>query len=159
MGETHSLLPLPVPVVPTHRRRTYARNGFVYGTVLILVALHFLYHNHALTIVHTSSSVPINAENTLARCRALDTVPGPPSHFHSRASSDRYVPGTHVTLILNARIWTGAQNGTETIEGHIYFDKGVFKGVGGIDVNAVKKLHSRNHLDIVDAKGAWVTPG
>ena len=159
MGETHSLLPLPAPVVPRHPRRPDACRRFVYGTVLIFVALHFLYYNHAFTIVHTSSSVPINAENILARCRALDTVPGPSSHFHSRASSDRYVPGTHVTLILNARIWTGAQNGTETIEGHIYFDKGIFKGVGGIDVNAVKRLHSQNHLDIVDAKGAWVTPG
>ncbi|KAH9001980.1 carbohydrate esterase family 9 protein [Lactarius hatsudake] len=90
---------------------------------------------------------------------ALDTVPGPSSHFYSRASSDRYVPGTRATLVLNARIWTGGQNGTEITEGHVYSDKGIFKGVGSLDVNAIKMLHSRDSLDIVDAKGAWVTPG
>ncbi|KAH9083405.1 carbohydrate esterase family 9 protein [Lactarius deliciosus] len=137
---------MPASVVPTNRRRPYIRNRFVYGTVLVLVALQFLYSHHALTIGHTSS-VPIHAENTLARCRALDIVPGPSSHFYSRASSDRYVPGTRATLVLNARIWTGGQNGTEIIEGHVYFDKGIFKGVAW------------DSLDIVDAKGAWVTPG
>ncbi|KAI9463526.1 carbohydrate esterase family 9 protein [Lactarius psammicola] len=140
MGE-YSQLPMPVP---TSRRRPYARR--------------FFYSHHALTIAHTSS-VPIHAENILARCRALDTVPGPSSHFYSRTSSDRYVPGTRATLILNARIWTGGQNGTEIIEGHVYLDKGIFKGVGGLDVNAVKMLHNQDSLDIIDAKGAWVTPG
>ncbi|KAH9176445.1 carbohydrate esterase family 9 protein [Lactarius sanguifluus] len=157
MGE-YSQLPMPASVVPTNRPRPYVRNRFIYGTVLVLVALQFLYSYHALTIGHTSS-VPIHAENTLARCRALDTVPGPSSQFYSRASSDRYVPGTRATLVLNARIWTGGQNGTEIIEGHAYFDKGIFKGVGSLDVNAIKMLHSRDSLDIVDAKGAWVTPG
>ncbi|KAH9040638.1 carbohydrate esterase family 9 protein [Lactarius pseudohatsudake] len=156
MGE-YSQLPMPASVVSTNR--PYVRNRFVYGTVLVLLALQSY---HALTIGLTmghTSSVPIHAENTLARCRALDTVPGPSSHFYSRASSDRYVPGTRATLVLDARIWTGGQNGTEIIEGHVYFDKGIFKGVGSLDVNAIKMLHSRNSLDIVDAKGAWVTPG
>jgi hypothetical protein len=155
MGDSHSPLPLPVPA--NRRHRPYARSGFVYGTVLILVALQFFCSHH--TLIHTTSSVPIHAENTLARCRALDTVPGPSSHFYSRASSDRYVTGTRATLILNARIWTGGQNGTEIIEGHVYFDKGIFKGVGSLDVNAIKMLHSQDRLDIVDVKGAWMTPG
>ena len=159
MGESHSQLPLHVPVVPTNRFRPYARSGLIYGTVLILVALQFLYLHRTITIAHITSSVPIHAENTLARCRALDTVPGPLSHFYSRASSDRYVPGTRATLILNARIWTGGENGTEIIEGHVYFDKGIFKGVGGLEVNAIKMLHSQDRLDIVDVKGAWMTPG
>lgn len=159
MGESKSPLPLPAPVVSANRRRSYARSGFVYGTALVLVALQFLYYHHTLPIVHTFSPVPIHAENILARCRALDTVPGPSSYFYSRANSDRYVPGTRATLVLNARIWTGGQNGTEIIEGHVYFDKGIFKGVGNLDVNAVKMLHSEDHLNIIDAKGAWVTPG
>jgi hypothetical protein len=150
---------MPAPVVPANRRRPDARRGFLYGTILILVAVQLWYSNLTLTIVHTSSPVPIHAEDTIARCRALNTVPGPSSHFYSRASSDRYVPGTPATLILNARIWTGGQNGTETLEGHVYFDKGIFKGVGGLDVNAVKIRHSEDSLDIVDAKGAWMTPG
>jgi hypothetical protein len=150
---------MPAPVVPANRRRPDARRRFLYGTVLILVALQFWYSNLTLTIVPTSSPVPIHAEDTLARCRALNTVPGPSSHFYSRASSDRSVPGTPATLILNARIWTGDQNGTEILEGHVYFDKGIFKGVGGLDVNAVKMRHSEDRLDIVDAKGAWMTPG
>ena len=159
MGETHSPLPLPAPVVPANCRRPDACNGFVYGTILILAALQLLYSSHTLTTAFTSSSIPIHAKNTLARCRALNTAPGPSSHFYSRASSDRYVPGTRATLILNARIWTGSQNGTETIEEHDYFNKGVFKGVGGLDVDAVKMLHNQDRLDIVDAKGAWVRPG
>ncbi len=158
MSKSNSPLPLPAPVVSANRRHPYARSGFVYGSILVLVALQFLYSHHTLTVVHTSS-VPIHAVNTLARCRALDAVPGPSSQFYSRASSDRYVSGTRATLVLNARIWTGGQNGTEIIEGHVYFDKGIFKGVGGLDVNAIEMLHSQDHLDIVDAKGAWVTPG
>ena len=55
-------------------------------------------------------------------------------------------------LILNARIWTGSQNGTGFIEGHVYFDKGIFKGVGGLDVDAVKLLYSQDRLDIVHAR-------
>ena len=156
---TYSWLQMPAPAVPPYRRRPDVRSRFLYGFVLILVVLQFWYSNHTLTIAHASSPVPIHAENTIARCRALDTIPGPPSHFHSRTSSDRYVPGTSATLILNARIWTGGRNGTEILEGHVYFDKGIFKSVGGLDVNAVKMLHGRDPLDIVDAKGAWMTPG
>ena len=150
---------MPTPAVPANRRRLYVRSGFIYGIVHILVALQFFYYYHNLTVVYTTSSVPIHTENILARCRALDTVPGPSSHFHSRASSDRYVPGTRTTLILNASIWTGGQNGTEIIEGHVYFDKGIFKGVGGLDVNAINMLHCQDSIDIVDVKGAWITPG
>jgi hypothetical protein len=111
-----------------------------------------------LTWVHTSP-VPIHADQTLAHCRALNLVPGPPPDFHRRSSSDRHVPATPATLIFNARIWTGGHNGTEVLEGHVYFDKGIVKGVGGLDVTALKQLHAQDNLNIVDAKGAWVTPG
>jgi hypothetical protein len=156
MGE--ALLPVPTPIAPTRHYNPFCRRGFICCTVIILVALQFLYLPYNLTWVHTSP-VPIHADQTLAHCRALDFVPGPPPDFHGRSSSDRHVPGTPATLIFNARIWTGGHNGTEVLEGHVYFDKGIVKGVGGLDVTALRQLHAQDNLNIVDAKGAWVTPG
>ena len=153
MDESH--LPLLLPIPENRHRCPYVRSGFVYGTVLILVALQFLYSHHTLTIVHTTSSVPIHAE-----------------HPH-KISCARHRTWPIVTLLLLCKfrllcswylgyphpcIWTGGQNGTEIIKGHIYFDKGIFEGVGGLDVNATKMLHNQDRLDIVDVKGVWMMP-
>ncbi|KAI0253986.1 hypothetical protein BJV78DRAFT_1280411 [Lactifluus subvellereus] len=156
MGE--ALLPVPTPVVSTKRRFSYLHRGFVCFSLAVLVALQFFYSFQAPTLVHTSS-VPIHAEETLARCRSLDLEPGPSPDFYKRWRSDRDVPGTRATLILDARIWTGGHNGTQVVNGHVYFDKGIIKGVGGLDVMSIKRLHTQGNLDILHAGGAWVTPG
>ena len=149
---------LPTPVVSTKPRLSYFHRGFISFSLAVLVALQFFYSSLAPTSVH-SSSVPIHAEETLARCRSLDLVPGPSLGFYERWRSDRDVPGTRATLILDARIWTGNHNGTQVVRGHVYFDKGIIKGVGGLDVKSIKRLHPQGNLDIVHAGGAWVTPG
>ncbi|KAJ7833563.1 hypothetical protein B0H13DRAFT_229853 [Mycena leptocephala] len=45
---------------------------------------------------------------------------------------DRFVEGTSPVLILNAKILTGARNGTEIVFGDVLLDKGVLLGVGYI---------------------------
>ncbi|KAI0305776.1 carbohydrate esterase family 9 protein [Multifurca ochricompacta] len=155
MGEP--LLPMPTPVLPTKRRHFYRYSRFIFCALVSLLALQLFYIQSFFTVLY--SPIPINAERTLARCRALDLLPGPSTEFYKRSESDRYVLGTRATLILNARIWTGGYNGTEVLQGHIYFDKGIIKGVGGLDVNIIKRLHSQDNLNIVNVEGAWVTPG
>ncbi|KAH9833762.1 uncharacterized protein C8Q71DRAFT_712148 [Rhodofomes roseus] len=100
--------------------------------------------------------VPLNAETILTRCAALGEKPRPPTDFLARDASDRYEPGTKSTLVKNARIWTGARNGTEIVYGDVYLDKGVVKGIGYIP----EALYaSEREVIVVDAKGGWVTPG
>jgi hypothetical protein len=149
----HALFPVSTPIASIHR-------GFIAFALAVLVILQLFYSFQASSwsSFHISS-VPIHAERNLARCRALDLVPGPSPGFYKRRRSDRYVPGTRATLLLGARIWTGGHNGTEVVKGHVYFDKGVIKGVGGLDVKAIERLHARGNLNIVHAEGAWVTPG
>ncbi|KIY71223.1 carbohydrate esterase family 9 protein [Cylindrobasidium torrendii FP15055 ss-10] len=100
--------------------------------------------------------VPAHAEETLARCEALHKPAGPPDNFHDRTQSDRFVPGTPPTLIKNARIWTGLHNGTEVIEGDVLLDGGLIVGVGHFSSG---ELTAYGSLKVVDAAGAWVTPG
>jgi len=91
------------------------------------------------------------------RCRSLSMQAGPPHNFHHRSESDRFVPGTKPTLIKDAKIWTGGKNGTEVVHGDILLDKGLIQGVGHFRRTALKAYG--NNLVVVNAKGAWVTPG
>ena len=95
-------------------------------------------------------------ETILSRCAALKITPGPPTSFRSRGESDRYEPGTNATLIRNAVIFTGRDQGNEVVSGDILLDKGLVKGMGKI---SWRLIENTPNLTIVDAKGAWVTPG
>ncbi|KZV62706.1 carbohydrate esterase family 9 protein, partial [Peniophora sp. CONT] len=95
----------------------------------------------------------------LARCRALDVTPAPPRNFYRRDSSDRAVEGTKPVLIQNARIWTGANNGTEVVEGDVFIDKGIIKGVGHLGRKHIQSLKEKHDIVVLDAEGAWLTPG
>lgn len=53
-------------------------------------------------------------------------------------------------------IFTGGDNGTETIHGDILLDKGIVKAIGKIPGWMLDKI---TNLDIVNAEGAWITPG
>ncbi|KAH9948764.1 hypothetical protein B0H21DRAFT_731862 [Amylocystis lapponica] len=100
--------------------------------------------------------VPLNAQQILGECAALRAKPGPPDDFLARESSERFEPGTKPTLIRNATLWTGARNGTEIVYGDIYLDKGIVKAIGYVPPH----LHKDGDDElVVDAKGAWVTPG
>ncbi|OCH94314.1 hypothetical protein OBBRIDRAFT_823596 [Obba rivulosa] len=100
--------------------------------------------------------VPISSQQILSQCAALRAKPEPPEDFLARESSDRFQNGTKPTLIRNAAIWTGARNGTETVFGDVLLDKGIVKGIGYIPVHLYATVEE---LQIVDAKGGWVTPG
>ncbi|KAG1808290.1 composite domain of metallo-dependent hydrolase [Suillus subaureus] len=100
-----------------------------------------------------SVQLPLHAEQILQRCNMLHVKPGPPSDFHQRTESDRFVEGTHATLIRNASIWTGDQ---EITQGDILLDKGIIKFVGHANPGMFNKLKD---LVTLDAGGSWVTPG
>ncbi|KAG5648919.1 hypothetical protein DXG03_000268 [Asterophora parasitica] len=100
-------------------------------------------------------NVPVNSREILAQCMSLRATPGPSQDFHSREESDRYEPGTKPTLIQNAAIFTGERNGSVVIYGNIFIDKGIVKNIGKVP----RYLWDRPNVDVVDAKGAWVTPG
>ncbi|THH28414.1 hypothetical protein EUX98_g5775 [Antrodiella citrinella] len=97
-----------------------------------------------------------NAQSVLSQCAALKATVGPPDSFFARTVSDRFVPGTNSTLIRNANIWTGARNGTETVVGDVLLENGIVKGIGYIPESS---LADARNLTVVEADGAWVTPG
>ncbi|KAJ7636950.1 carbohydrate esterase family 9 protein [Roridomyces roridus] len=97
--------------------------------------------------------LPLNAAVILAQCNALHLTPGPPDDFSARKQSDRFVEGTPPTLIRNASIWTGAENGHQVIHGDILLDKGLIKEIGSVDVSTYRDVV------VVEAEGSWVSPG
>ncbi|KAA1473973.1 carbohydrate esterase family 9 protein [Dentipellis sp. KUC8613] len=155
-------LPLPTTTTPDAlpRGRTKHRrlHGFIAFCALYLFAQLYLQSG---TQSAPLADLPIHAQETLARCRALNLAPGPPPDFHRRRESDRYVPGTPATLIRNARIWTGGDNGTEVVKGDLYLDGGLIRGVGrlGRFEAIIKEQEANGALNVVDAQGAWVSPG
>ncbi|KAG6834546.1 hypothetical protein H0H93_009038 [Arthromyces matolae] len=105
-------------------------------------------------------------ERVIAQCASISKPAGPGPHFNtgSRVStgSDRYVAGTPPTLIKNAKIWTGANNGSEILHGDILLDKGVVVSIGRVHRDMLVKLKAQSDtktLDVFDAQGKWVTPG
>jgi len=63
-----------------------------------ICTLALLHYNRFL---HAQQEVPIHVAKALDRCRSLTTVPGPPSDFYSRSTSDRFEPGTKPTVIIS----------------------------------------------------------
>jgi hypothetical protein len=107
--------------------------------------------------LHRVHGVPHNAQVILSQCAALNARPGPPANFLAREVSDRFEPGTRPTLIRNATIWTGNQNGTEVIFGDLLLDGGIVKGIGEIPDFKIASLTV--DLVTIDANGSWLTPG
>ena len=104
---------------------------------------------------------------SVARCGALNVKPGPPEDFYDRTESDRFVPGTTPTLIVNATIWTGNANETEVISADVLLDKGIieFFSYGIVDVHShigVLSLPTLNGaVDVDSYKGPtqpWLRP-
>ncbi|KAJ3511745.1 hypothetical protein NLJ89_g3919 [Agrocybe chaxingu] len=127
------------------------------GGVLLVTVVTFTSFNAILDWQqrHTDR-IPINASQILQKCQALHIPPGPSANFHGRTESDRYVPGTPPTLIKNATIWTGRVDGHEAIVGDLLLDKGIIKEVGSIPASV---LRAYKNLAVVNAGGAWITPG
>ena len=105
--------------------------------------------------IHPSSKELVRRASILNQCRYIKTPAGPPANFHTRSKSDRFSPDAKPTLIRNATIWTSGHNGTEVIQGDLLLLKGLIRAVGSIVPNLVRGLD----IEVVDANGAWVTPG
>ncbi|KZT52270.1 hypothetical protein CALCODRAFT_487269 [Calocera cornea HHB12733] len=102
---------------------------------------------------HHAAHRPANAERIIAQCRALSRLPAPPADFADRTESDRFEPGTPPTLIINGTIWLG---GERSVVGELYMDGGVIRAIGYVP----KELYeNKAGVVVVNAQGAWVTPG
>ncbi|KAH9482557.1 hypothetical protein JR316_0004657 [Psilocybe cubensis] len=98
----------------------------------------------------------ISKKDILSRCASLQVIPSPPAGFRSREKSDRFEDGTNSTWIRNAVIFTGKDNGTEIIHGDLLLHKGIIKGIGKISGRVLDDIPN---LTVVNASGAWITPG
>ncbi|KAF8962217.1 hypothetical protein BDZ97DRAFT_1920686 [Flammula alnicola] len=103
-----------------------------------------------------NTEVPINAAQIVQKCQALNFLPGPPNNFHQRTQLDRQVSGNPPTLFRNASIWTGRVSGHEVAIGDLLLDKGIIKELGSVKESV---LDSYKDLVVIDAGGAWITPG
>jgi hypothetical protein len=102
-------------------------------------------------------NAPDHANSTLALCKRLKLSPGPPDDFTARKVNDRFVLGTRPTLLKNATIWTGNNDGFEILHySDILLDKGLIHAIG--DVGYLPEIQTRD-MDSYDLNGAWVTPG
>ena len=101
-------------------------------------------------------NVPFDAAEIIDKCNALKVLPAPPSDFHQRSYSDRFVHGTPPTLFKNANIWTGCISGTEVVTGDLLIDKGLIKAIGFIKNTTLAEYED---LVVIDAEKAWITPG
>lgn len=145
------------PYVRPNERKSRLKGRFGSLAVLLTIFASFQFLISTTTFSTNSAHIPVRAEQVLDRCRALYIEPGPSPRFHSRSVSDRFVPGTKATLLRNARIWTGGENGTEVVTGDIYLNKGIIQGIGSFD--NLEDAFPPVELEIIDVKGAWVTPG
>ncbi|KAF9534703.1 carbohydrate esterase family 9 protein [Crepidotus variabilis] len=92
----------------------------------------------------------------LTRCARITATPGPSASFLARDKSDRYEKGTNATLIRNAVIFTGKDDGQQIIHGDLLLDKGIVRGIGKISPRVIDSI---KNLKEIDVNGAWVTPG
>ncbi|KAJ6491356.1 carbohydrate esterase family 9 protein [Mycena vitilis] len=140
------------PWYPAVQRNT-KRRVKSFQLALVLLAAFSYALTYLLWPKSQSEKLPINAQAILAQCGALHLTPGPPDNFHARKQSDRFEKGTKATVIRNATIWTGLDDGNEVIRGDILIDKGLIQKIGSVD------LRSYADVEVLDAAGAWVSPG
>ena len=124
------------------------------AVLLTLVSLAVL--NAYLSDCQDSDNIPFNAEEIIHKCKALHVLPAPPHDFHHRSQSDRFVHGTPTTLFINASIWTGDDSGHEVITGDLLLNGGIIKAIGVIEDATLAEYED---VEVIDAEGAWITPG
>ncbi|KAH9892482.1 hypothetical protein C8Q73DRAFT_732800 [Cubamyces lactineus] len=129
----------------------------VIGVLCLLTSAAFLYLGHHTLSNGVTERLPLDVSDVLNRCRSLQLKPGPPPDFYARNHSDRFQPGTRPVLVRNATIWTGKQNGRETVQGDVFLDGGIIRTV---QAGTLSNLAGRpQQFTVINAKGAWLTPG
>ncbi|KZT72054.1 composite domain of metallo-dependent hydrolase [Daedalea quercina L-15889] len=150
---------LPTPAHNNPARRPHHRSRRAWRLLLAVLCLAVLQSATNLFYAERStrnSQIPVNAQEILNKCALLNVQPGPPLDFNLRKQSDRFVAGTRPTLIRNASIWTGRVDGLEVLHGDVLLDGGLIKRVGQVEQDV---LDAYNDLVIIEAAGAWVSPG
>lgn len=142
------------PRIVKNKRKHWSLHALLVLTIIVL-GNHVLFNY--LSSREQGILVPANAVQIQSRCQNLRLLPSPPTSFYDRIISDRFDPSTRPTLIRNATIWTGQDNGLDIIKGDILLDGGIIKGIGHISRNQLKSFQANLH--VVDANGAWATPG
>ncbi|KAF8332695.1 composite domain of metallo-dependent hydrolase [Cantharellus anzutake] len=152
MGNEHT--------IPLYNRASRTANewkNWLWALIGVVIISSLGWTHHLGRSPSARHVVPINAQQIIRECLSLNTLPGPPPSFASRTESDRYEPGTRVTLIQNATLWTGGDDGREVIVGgEILIDKGIIKAVGE-DISRLFDL--RGNVFRINAELSWVTPG
>ncbi|KAF9501563.1 carbohydrate esterase family 9 protein [Pleurotus eryngii] len=145
----------------TRKKRAHNRPRLAFGFLIILVSVLLAAQFFQLAwLSPTSVNLPPHASETISRCRSLQMKAGPSEGFDKREQSDRFVSGTKPYLLINARIWTGLENGTEVVRGDVLIDKGIIKGVGHFGRGFIANARGRfADLEVVDVGGKWLTPG
>ena len=139
----------------------HAKNyRFVYAlgiSVIFSLSVAFLdlYSLTPWKIFVISGDIAEYRAQVLEQCEYIKKAAGPGEDFYSRTESDRFVPGTAPVYLKNAKIWTGARNGSEVIYGDIFLDKGLVKALGYVP----PRLLENNNYEFRDVQGAWITPG
>ena len=124
---------------------------------LLFLASQLTGKNTSKFFLSSPKAPPLHSSAIIAKCHRLQMQAGPPQDFHIRTHSDRFEEGTRPVLVKNAKIWTGGKNGTEVIQGDILMDNGIIKNIGYVQSRSLELYGKR--LMVLDAKGAWITPG
>jgi hypothetical protein len=134
----------------------YSKKGKSFLAAVLLTFTFLAVLNAYISDWQNLDNVPVDAAEIIDKCNALKILPAPPSNFHQRLYSDRFVQGTPPTLFRNATIWTGRISGNEVVAGDLLIDKGLIKAIGSIKSTTLTEYKD---LVVIDAEGAWITPG
>jgi hypothetical protein len=148
------------PVATRHTSLRLAK-PFLLLTITFLFLVLFQASPFSSALSHPSPHEHAHRSKILTKCAYTRAKPGPIPHFHSRTQSDRYVENTKpAILVCNATIWTAANGGYEILTGDLLMHRGLIKAVGDVPFSLFQELESGSmNLEVVDAEGAWVTPG
>ncbi|KAF5347941.1 hypothetical protein D9756_010123 [Leucocoprinus leucothites] len=168
------LLPLQVPSPPPYpgsQRSPHLKLVLRILTLSFVALVYFGFTHHYIDVGTTDRSrfqtvtrpdILAHRQSLVDQCRNIHSPAGPSPDFDpatrldNDGRSERFVEGTKPTLIRNAKIWTGHDDGKEVIRGDVLLDRGLVVDVGKTHD---KHLQDLKGLDVIDAKGRWVTPG
>ncbi|OAX43849.1 hypothetical protein K503DRAFT_765464 [Rhizopogon vinicolor AM-OR11-026] len=143
---------------PTSRRLPRSVLFLTITLVLLVLSRSSLFISSVLS--HHSPQELAHRSQILIKCAYTRAKPGPPPHFHARTQSDRYTENMKPVLVRNATIWTAANGGHEVLTGDLLMHRGLIKAVGDVPLTLLDELELEStDLEVVDANGAWVTPG
>ena len=139
---------------PPRQRRPILKIAALVTAVVLL----FNYRTIASLVFASTVSAPSSGTQQsgpppdgVRQCRLRTARAGPPPGFSERTESDRFVAGTRAVIVRNATVWTG-----ERVLRHadIHMDRGII-----MSVTSTKDKVAARDADVIQAHGAWVTPG